>query len=294
MKWDVKRAARSEILFHLHIPKTAGTSLREAFREALPDEEFLEWHPKNPYAVDESIEELRNVLAARPKTRVVTGHFLYGVHRALQGQSYCYATVMRNPVARALSHYMHELQNNLPLISEENRERILTSSISEYIVDTPVSYFYNNIQSRFISGMSSGDFSEMSSGEVSTICLDLLQKDFAIVGSQENLTEVTSFFSDSIGISQLAHKQENIRGRLNPEKILPLEDYYKIFQANRADCELIKNLELPIELTEESTRITGSVEKLALATNKTMRLCIKNLLAQNQSLRKVLSEVPKS
>lgn len=95
------------VLFHLHIPKTAGTAVRDAVKRCLNQNSYLEFYPENPRNRDKCISELRENLESKPDVRFISGHFTFGVHEALGHDNYKYFTVLRDPVARFLSHYHH-------------------------------------------------------------------------------------------------------------------------------------------------------------------------------------------
>lgn len=126
---------RSEKLIFLHIPKTAGTSLRTLISEAYPGEECLLLYSQFEPEVFAAIQQ------ALPKSKVLYGHVCYGVHETL-GISGRYVTFLRHPIDRVLSFYSHnarepgmywygEIQNGLSL--QEMVERELTIETNNHI-----------------------------------------------------------------------------------------------------------------------------------------------------------------
>ncbi len=99
-------AGRPPVLVHLHIPKTAGTTLAEAFaREPL----------LQPQAVihDQTLHELREMPAnCRRALRYVRGHLNMGAGDAL-GVPYRYLSTIRRPGPRIHSFYRFILRNRL-------------------------------------------------------------------------------------------------------------------------------------------------------------------------------------
>lgn len=92
-------------LVFIHIPKTAGTSMRSALESAVPAEKILHLYPTE-WAVDPST--LPDLPAERlTGIELVIGHIAFGVHEQLPGLSTVYATIVRDPVEQLLSHYYH-------------------------------------------------------------------------------------------------------------------------------------------------------------------------------------------
>lgn len=90
--------------YFIHIPKTAGTSLRSAVFSAKPD-----------------IEEVRPVYSAADYAALIGsgtpaagtlffGHFSFGFHHLLRDGAPQYATVIRNPIERVISLYNHHMR----------------------------------------------------------------------------------------------------------------------------------------------------------------------------------------
>ena len=105
MRIKAERAARrAPVLVHLHIPKTAGTTLAEAFAR----------EPKlQPRAVihDQTLHELREMPAGKRRAlRYVRGHLNMGAGEAL-GVPYRYLSTIRRPGPRIHSFYRFILRN---------------------------------------------------------------------------------------------------------------------------------------------------------------------------------------
>ena len=83
----------------LHVPKTAGTTLRATLRFKYPGATV------SVHDLDDVAEAMAKIpIETRRSARVITGHLLYGVHRYIP-QECDYVTVLRHPVARAVSEY---------------------------------------------------------------------------------------------------------------------------------------------------------------------------------------------
>jgi hypothetical protein len=99
------RVNQRETLLFVHVPKTAGTTLRVLMlRQYLGQEVFVIGH---------SIQAGRRQLRAMDeqgkwRLRVVYGHMCWGWHQDLApGQPHAYITMLRDPVERVLSLWAH-------------------------------------------------------------------------------------------------------------------------------------------------------------------------------------------
>ncbi len=107
------RKRRPTVLF-MHIPKTAGTALREAIAANFVQSEIAYLYPSAPGFL---VSDLRALpLEQRRALRVVIGHFQFGMHEALPQEAE-YITVVREPSARVLSQYAYLLQTQPELIT---------------------------------------------------------------------------------------------------------------------------------------------------------------------------------
>jgi hypothetical protein len=91
-------------LLFMHIPKTAGTSIRMALERAVPPERRVYIYGEPP-GISEA--EFASMPAeSRERLRLVFGHFHFGLHRLIPGPS-TYTTTLREPLERLLSLYYH-------------------------------------------------------------------------------------------------------------------------------------------------------------------------------------------
>src|SRR5262249_39981848 len=128
-----------DILIHLHIPKTGGTSLNSIVQHGFRNDEVFGIEVFNDMG-----PELRDGLglahytyclqlqaAYRPEDwrciRYVTGHLPFGLHRAFDGDVK-YFTVIRDPFDRIISEFFHRIQEDNP-----TRDKGRTLTFEEYV-----------------------------------------------------------------------------------------------------------------------------------------------------------------
>jgi hypothetical protein len=143
-----------DVLIHLHIPKTGGTSLNSMIQHAFRDDEISDT------MFDDSTRY--NALGLAPyelcqqrfagyasdrfqRIRYVTGHLPIGLHRAFDRPAR-YFTTIRHPVDRVISDFFFRIQEREPLLKDG---RLLT--LDEY-VETRNDVYLCDYQVRVISG----------------------------------------------------------------------------------------------------------------------------------------------
>jgi hypothetical protein len=96
-------------VFFIHIQKTSGTSMR-VFLERGYGKPNCIWHAPRP--IDESHDDLFAVAESAPdrliNAAVVGGHVGFGkIPKVILDQDPVFLSIMRDPVARVVSHYQH-------------------------------------------------------------------------------------------------------------------------------------------------------------------------------------------
>jgi hypothetical protein len=142
------------VLIHLHIPKTAGTSLNSMVQHCFRSDEVFdstidgnELYNGLGLATYEYCRRRLDAYAPDDLQRIryATGHVPMGLHRAL-GRSAKYYTVIRHPVDRVISDFFFRIQVNVPYLKDG---RLLT--FEEY-VEGRCDIYLNDYQVRVVSG----------------------------------------------------------------------------------------------------------------------------------------------
>ncbi len=147
----------SSLLLFLHVPKTAGTTLKEyvysVYEPPDPPEAdeggyfhygIYDYYPSDELGEAPPADLLR--IMQRPDLRVVVGHFSYGLH-ALQPKPATYLTILRDPIERVISSASH----NLRWFGKEERE-VTVRDLERYLVEAQIRDFDNG-QTRRLSGV---------------------------------------------------------------------------------------------------------------------------------------------
>jgi len=93
------------MLYYLHIPKSAGTSVRELFKRAY-GERLIEIYKNMDDAYAESLKPLCH------EDSVFFGHFGFSLHVRLGDNDAQYMTLLRHPVERVISWYKMVVRNS--------------------------------------------------------------------------------------------------------------------------------------------------------------------------------------
>lgn len=105
------RKATPPVVIHVHIPKTAGTSLNAILATGLRQDTIMQLHESDMG------ELLAKALPERRKLRLLRGHMLHGVANYMP-QSSLYVTVLRKPGPRIYSFYQYVTRTELHPLHE--------------------------------------------------------------------------------------------------------------------------------------------------------------------------------
>ncbi len=172
-----RRANRPTVLF-MHIPKTAGTSFREAITANFVQSEIAYLYPLAGFLVS----DLRALpLEQRRAYKLVVGHFQYGMHEALPQISE-YITIVREPIARVRSQY-HYMRRHRPQLLHSAKGKLL--GLEEVLAKQPTTDFDNTLV-RCFSGVDEREFPPGTlNQEIYERAVENLRNRFAFVGHQE-------------------------------------------------------------------------------------------------------------
>ena len=223
-------------LIFLHIPKTAGTTLNRIIEwQYSPFEIFT----MDPYRIRATPERLKRLPERRRRRlRMVRGHMLYGVHESLP-QGATYFTMLRDPVARALSTYYFILRRPLNPLHRKVKGGGLT--IEDCIQQFPQRH---NLQCRLIAGVK--DAASIGDERLLDMAKEHLNKSFSVVGIAERFEESLMLMATTFDWEIPFYKNCKVsktRPQINPGTVEMIRDH------NRLDVELY---EFSKRLFEES------------------------------------------
>jgi Sulfotransferase family len=239
----------NELLFFLHVPKTAGISLTAILDANFGDGEIFEvqdWRE-----VEDAIDGMSAVELAR--VRCVRGHYWFGPGDAAVHDRFSVdpvtITVLRDPVARTVSAYQHVmrweehwLRGGLGLGEGE------TMPLGDFVEHPLTQGEIANLQTRLVVGMVPGNYPELnvrpevdaplSDAELLAMAKARLDS-FAWVGVTERLDEAVGLLTAAMGwqpVDELPALNVNPVPSATVE--VPAETRAAILERAALDCEL--------------------------------------------------------
>jgi len=228
----------------MHVPKTAGTTLRTWFQSQLhrgvyfpnivgaPDAPVLRYLREEvdtfPLARSDHRSQVARWNTLTPqqqhRTHVFVGHFFYGIHEQLPGPAR-YMTIVRDPVDRVLSLYAHRVEHHglhVPL------ERYLT---------TERDWEISNGHTRRLSSSGLRD----CPGDVTPAMFDVAcarLQECAAVGVTERFDETILAFADLFGWGTPGYDSTNQSKRRVGRKELSGDLLDRLLDRNQYDLQL--------------------------------------------------------
>lgn len=211
-----------------HIPKTAGSSLKELVRAWTPD---VVWAYGGELALGcPDLDFARQFRSRRPPT-VLMGHFSFGAHRQL-GLKPAYATVLRNPITRVRSLYRY--QKSLP--DSRFRAQLDAGMDLDAFIRSEVTEMTNNHACRVIAGIAPESGMRLNDSWLLDLALHNLERHFELVGLLENLQPMLAALARRLEWPPLELPQINVTS--GPDHVLTQAEQDIIVEYNQLDLAL--------------------------------------------------------
>lgn len=203
----VVEPAADPTLIYLHIQKTAGTSVVAEFRKKFTE---IDMGLIYPYPHGLSMPQFAQIpLSQKSYYRVVAGHAFFGMHRFM-GRPCRYATVMRDPVERVISHYWHRRKESA-IVKLGDYHIPLHAAVNEGLLDE-----FDNLQLREIAGIA---IQTVPLGQVSQPEVDLalynVEQHFSWIGFADTLERDLPSLDRLLGWSIGSVARLNTRGDIS-------------------------------------------------------------------------------
>ena len=219
-----REATGGRMIYFVHIPKTAGTSLRKLLTQGAGADSVA-----YVYLPPDGLEE--SDLCSRPADRiaglrVVYGHFAYGLDRRL-GRPGTYLTCLRETAPRLVSNYFHHVRSGFAgdLSLQAYFESCKPKDMDNYAV-------------RLIAGIGE----DVPFGGVTRHHLEQARRNlatrFAAFGLYEFLPESIARFRRVTGLAPVELGRENATPPAQTIAQIPAEEIDCILRHNELDDEL--------------------------------------------------------
>ncbi|MEX2524046.1 MAG: sulfotransferase family 2 domain-containing protein [Gammaproteobacteria bacterium] len=197
----------------LHIPKTAGTSLRKFVLENYePEELFFIYSKDSHFTTQEDFKALTQ--EQKKNYKVFMGHIGFNPVQ-FKGLQPTYVSMVRDPVERILSYYHH-------IMNEREEWRGRNISLLKYL-DTVGDSQLDNHQTRLLSGMHKRPVTD----EHLQKAKQNIKKHFSHIGTTENFDDSVNELCRLFGWSKKEVPRKNVsEGRRK-------SDYYSDYEINQ-------------------------------------------------------------
>lgn len=217
----------------LHIPKTAGTSLRELVTTQYPGPECLYLYYPVPYTP----ETITTINTALPAAKMLYGHVSFGIHEWLNIDGK-YITFLRHPLERVISlYYHHAREEAMPYYSAIQQGMSLLDLLEQEITPETNNHIVRILACNGQEGMLDDD-------AVYIQAIENIRQHFYYVGLMEKF---------STSVTTLAQKLSwQLPETLPYVNVKPSAQTYQIDRRTKA--ALIKYNRLDLQLYQQATK----------------------------------------
>lgn len=168
------------MIFFLHIPKTAGTSLTTVLKIQYKKHEIYQWDNIKFHEKESEFKSLPKNHIDKIQAKALKGHYHFGLHEYVQG-THQYVTFVRQPNKRLLSHLIQFLRMPNSHVAKDIKNG---STVADILNSYP---FFRNAQVKWISGI---PYNIQASDENRfEMAIENIEKYFLFVGLTERFDE---------------------------------------------------------------------------------------------------------
>ncbi len=261
-----KNISEEQVIFFMHIPKTAGTTFRYIIQYQYKPNAIYELYDHS-LTHSQRLDKLLNLSEARKQQiKIVNAHFGFGLHEFLH-RPYTYITFLRNPIDRVVSmyYYLHSTRNiqTNPLPSD--------LSLKDFVQT------YQRIQNgmtKYLSGVILKDqlADQSPNSTTNSQCatetdLELAKKNlkehFKVIGLAERFDESLFLFNKTLGWKIPLYDKNNVSKNRPSKKTVSNDTLSLIEKENEFDIQLYEYAKEVFEelINQQSTSFEREVEE---------------------------------
>ncbi|WP_100404817.1 sulfotransferase family 2 domain-containing protein [Bacillus solitudinis] len=209
-----------DILIHLHMPKTGGTTLKKIIKKNYDKSQSFD-----VYVDHQQLPQLLKDISSK-KVQCIQGHIPFGIQKYFHSKS-TYITMLRDPIDRIISEYYfirniewHNLHSQVMNMSLEEYQKIPTNC---------------NLQTHYILGEK---FGKKLVDEDLEKAKKILLEHFSVVGITEMFDESVFLMKETFGWKDIFYKKFNVSNSRLSKKEIPFEVLQQIAKNNSFDLQL--------------------------------------------------------
>ncbi|WP_026674169.1 sulfotransferase family 2 domain-containing protein [Alkalihalobacterium bogoriense] len=209
----------NDIIIHLHMPKTGGTTLKNIIKKNVPSHLNFDIYEDH----HERAEKLKAI--ANQPTACIQGHFPYGVHEFFTTPC-VYITMLREPAERIISEYYFICTNKKHRLHHQVKNMTLEQYQSQPN--------HMNIQTRFLSGQLGSPLTEKDLQQARKN----ITSHFSVVGLTEQFNESLFLMKQRFGWAQTQYTKLNKTKKKTPIHKIRKKTIDMIYANNSLDQQL--------------------------------------------------------
>lgn len=225
--------SKQTVIF-LHIPKTAGTTIRDITRRQYSPKAIFS--PKSSFTASIRKEQASLDIPRAEKLKLIQGHFGFGIHEHL-AQHCTYFTLLRDPIERCISSYfyMRRTASHRHYKTINSRYQTLEKYIKSGFIKK---HSLDNLQVRFLSGLRGEINQDALSREALEYAKFNLVNNFLVVGIVEEFDQSLLLLQKKLGWKNIFYSPVNRTENKTERNDLSLKTFELIKQDNELDIEL--------------------------------------------------------
>ncbi|MFT4412436.1 sulfotransferase family 2 domain-containing protein [Fredinandcohnia humi] len=204
-----------EILIFSHIPKTAGSTIRQIIDKQY-HKKAITRHQKINTLTEAQLEQLE----------AIYGHCRFGIHKVLS-KPFKYITMLRDPIERIISTYYYAKRRPQNRMHQSATKYDFKEFIEhELSQGNPA---FENHQTRFVSGEKNPDLEK---------AFENIHEFYSVVGIMEMFDESIFLMKEFLDWEDISYVKENVTSKRPKQDDLPKDTMMLLKEKNQLDIKL--------------------------------------------------------
>ncbi|MCK8817064.1 sulfotransferase family protein [Natroniella sulfidigena] len=217
------------LLIFMHVPKTAGTTLRTIIQNQYQADEILSHPNQMP-----TFAELFKTMSVKQveKVKCITGHYSYGIHKFFE-RDFTYIIFLRNPIERVISLYYYlkdePAHPNYQMIKELSLEEFIDLDLDLIQSQTELYQLHHTNTQTYYAAGKTNDLKQAKEN---------LNNYFSVVGITEMFDRSLQLIKEKLNWDNISYSKKLVNKRRPSLDEIPQHIIKKIEDKNKLDLEL--------------------------------------------------------